>query len=83
MILYDLRCDVILAIMISTTIIISTASGMQIPIFPTLENGTMGEQPNIDASNIYDTHSMVLGTNVKNLIILTDDITREKLIPTT
>ena len=69
MVIYNLRSGIVLAVAISA-IIISTAFGIQIPIFATLENGTIDEQPNINASTIYDTHSMVLGTNVKNLVIL-------------
>jgi plastocyanin len=49
---------------------IATAFGIQDPIFATTERVMQGEQPNITASSLYDIHSMVLGTNVKNLIIL-------------
>ncbi len=31
--------------------------------------GNGGDQPNIDASVLYDAHSMVLGDNIKNLVI--------------
>jgi plastocyanin len=70
MITDNLHLVFLVLVMISTTIIIATIFGMQNSIFATTESVTQGEQPNINASSIYDTHSMVLGNNVKNLVIL-------------
>jgi plastocyanin len=69
MIIHGIYFGIIIAVMMST-IMITTTFGIQTPIFATLESSTQREQPNINASSMYDTHFMVLGTNVKNLVIL-------------
>jgi plastocyanin len=54
------------------------ALGIQSPLFATINSMQQGgQQPNINASTIFDTHSMVLGNNIKNLVILVPDEAHE------
>ena len=59
-------------LVVVSTLSISLCAGtlIQYPLYAT-ENLVGGpEVPNIAASNLFDTHSMVLGDNIKNLMIL-------------
>lgn len=54
------------------------ALGIQSPLFATINSMQQGgQQPDINASTIFDTHSMVLGNNMKNLVILIPDEAHE------
>jgi len=78
MITDNLRFVFLVPVMIST-IMVATAIGIQNPIFATTESVTQGEQPNINASSIYDIHSMVLGSNIKNLVMFIPNEAHEPL----
>ncbi len=60
----------ILVVVSTLSISLCVGTLIQYPLYAT-ENLVGGpEVPNIPASNLFDTHSMVLGDNIKNLIIL-------------
>jgi plastocyanin len=53
-------------------IILCIAFGIQYPLFATTSGSVAPgeEHPNINASTMFETHSMILGDNIKNLVIL-------------
>jgi plastocyanin len=55
---------------IAVFIMMVVAFGIQRPLFATIRSTTQGEQPNINASTMFETQSMILGDNIKNLVIL-------------
>jgi hypothetical protein len=61
----------ILTVVSALSLSLCVSSLIQCPLYAT-ENLVGGgvELPNIAASNIFDTHSMILGDNIKNLVIL-------------
>ena len=57
----------------SISVIQGTAFMMQYPLFAMLERTVLGggeEQPDINASTVYETHSLIVGDNIKNLVVL-------------
>lgn len=55
----------------SIFLLLSISLIIQYPLYATVvSNQLKGEQPDINAATIYDTHTMTLGDNVKNLVIL-------------
>jgi plastocyanin len=69
-------CNITVAV-ITVFVAGSIAFGIQSPLFATIGSTTQGEQPNIDASTMFETHSMVLGNNIKNLVIFIPDEAHE------
>ena len=60
----------ILTVVSALSLSLCVSSLIQYPLYAT-ENLVGGvELPNIAASNVFDTHSMILGDNIKNLVIL-------------
>jgi plastocyanin len=57
---------------LSIFVILGIAFGIQNPLSATTGGSVApgGEQPNINASTMFETHSMVLGNNIKNLVVL-------------
>ncbi|MGB7663444.1 MAG: hypothetical protein WBL67_11990, partial [Nitrososphaeraceae archaeon] len=60
----------ILTVVSALSLSLCVSSLIQYPLYAT-ENLVGGvEPPNIAGSNVFDTHSMILGDNIKNLVIL-------------
>jgi plastocyanin len=59
----------IVASIISGTLASNTSNQLLPPVFAAGEAQQNNQQPNIKASNIFQTHDMILGKNIKNLII--------------
>ena len=56
---------------ISIYSLLSISLMIQYPLFATLGSSQLqGEKSDINAATVYDTHSMILGNNIKNLVIL-------------
>ncbi len=68
--LVDYRHFVIIGAVLMTLTLTVIVFGMQNPIVATTGNGLQGERPNINASTVFDTHTMIPGNNVKNFAIL-------------
>jgi plastocyanin len=57
----------------SISVMLGIAFITQYPLFATTGSTVLGggeEQPDINASTVYETHSMIVGDNIKNLVIL-------------
>lgn len=66
----DSHSDILgVTIMISIIITLATGFGLQNSIFASTDSVVQGERPNITASSVFETHSMRLGDNIKNLVI--------------
>jgi plastocyanin len=63
----DFGC--LLAVFAMLSIWLSVSPVVQHPLYATENLAGVG-QPNIAASNVFDTHSMVLGDNIRDLVIL-------------
>ena len=56
---------------ISIYSLLSISLMIQYPLFATLGSSQLqGEKSDINAATVYDTHSMILGNNIKNLVML-------------
>jgi plastocyanin len=62
-------------VVIALALSLNVSALIQYPLYATTASQVEGvgggkDQPNINASSVYDKHSMVLGNNIKNLVIL-------------
>lgn len=69
----DCYADSVKAVIITMVAILGLSSVIQYPLFATSTEGNpiiKEGQPDINASTVFETHSMQLGDNIKNLVIL-------------
>src|SRR5918912_2220535 len=64
-----------LVVLISSLLILLALNSLASPVLA-IEND---QKPNINAANVYQTHTMVLGNNVKNLVILIPNEAHESM----
>jgi plastocyanin len=65
----------LLIVLISSSLILLALNSLASPVLA-IEND---QKPNINAANVYQTHTMVLGNSIKNLVILIPDEAHESM----
>jgi plastocyanin len=74
----DCYSDRVKIVVIAISVVLSINSMIQYPLFATVGSKTQEQgRPDINASMIFETHSMRLGDNIKNLVILIPDEAHE------